>query len=107
MTFEEYQKMALLTAKDTAKNLPYAALGLSSEAGEVAGKIKKWIRDYNSDPAKLDKSALVSEMGDALWYIAILAHLLDVKFEVVAQKNVNKLADRHKRGTITGTGDNR
>lgn len=107
MTLDEYQKKALTTVKDSANNLTYVTLGLASEAGEIASKMKKWMRDSGSDPSKLDKKALSEELGDALWYTAVMAELLGLSLGEVAQANVDKLASRAKRGVIGGSGDQR
>lgn len=107
MTIDEYQEKALKTALPTTKSLAYATLGLTSEAGEAAGKLKKWIRDQNSDPEKLDKEALADEFGDALWYIALAAEQLGFTLDEIANKNISKLSNRYEKGVITGSGDNR
>ena len=107
MTFDEYQEKALTTLLDSANNVPYVTLGLVNEAGEVAGKIKKWIRDDNSDPTKLNKDTLADELGDTLWYLTLLAQLLDIDLNAVAQGNIDKLASRARRGKLTGSGDHR
>jgi NTP pyrophosphatase (non-canonical NTP hydrolase) len=107
MTLDEYQQKALTTVLDTADNLTYTTLGLANEAGEVAGKVKKWIRDGDSDPAKLDKKALSDELGDTLWYLAVMAHKLGLSLDELAQANLSKLSGRFERGKITGSGDNR
>jgi NTP pyrophosphatase (non-canonical NTP hydrolase) len=104
---DEYQKKALQTVKPEANNLTYVTLGLASEAGEIASKMKKWIRDNNSDPDKLDKQALADELGDVLWYAAVMSELLGLGLGKVAQSNVDKLTDRASRGVIGGSGDKR
>ena len=102
MTFDEYQEFAKTTAiySDNAK-VVYPTLGLSGEAGEVAEKVKKNIRDGKS----LDGVGL--ELGDVLWYISALADDLGVTLEEVAQANVDKLQSRMERNKISGDGDNR
>jgi NTP pyrophosphatase (non-canonical NTP hydrolase) len=107
MTFDDYQAKALKTLLPSADSIVYAALGLTNEAGEVAGKIKKWIRDSEGDRTKLDRAAIADELGDTLWYVAVLAHQLDIKLEDVAVANIEKLTSRAKRGKLTGSGDNR
>lgn len=107
MTLDEYQKRALSTVLPVTNDLMYRSLGLASEAGEVAGKIKKWIRDYGSNMEKLDKHSLAGELGDVLWYTATLADLLGFSLGDVAQMNVDKLAKRKKQNKLGGAGDNR
>jgi len=107
MTFDDYQKKALSTLLPSANNIPYVTLGLTNEAGEVAGKIKKWIRDNDGDIKALDQKAIADELGDTLWYIAMLAQLLDISLSEVAQGNIDKLTSRLERHKLTGSGDNR
>jgi NTP pyrophosphatase (non-canonical NTP hydrolase) len=85
-----------------AQSIIYPALGLAGEAGEVAEKIKKWIRDGN-----LDRDAIAKELGDVLWYIAAMATDLDLDLDRIADMNIQKLADREMRGKIRGSGDDR
>ena len=107
MTLDEYQTKAIVTAKDQGYELMHRSLGLSSEAGEVAGKVAKWLRDGKGQESALDKSALATEIGDVLWFAACLADTLGYKLEEIAKQNITKLADRNSRGVISGSGDNR
>lgn len=98
-----YQARAAETAiyKDTHKVI-YPALGLAAEAGEVANKVKKILRDGN-----FDREAIADEVGDCLWYIAALCRDLNVEMAEIAQNNLDKLNDRKERGTLQGSGDKR
>lgn len=113
MEFDHYQKEALRYAKypDIGNTFVFPVLALTEEAGEIAGKVKKLMRDKAVfTPAQLsqeDTEALVKEMGDVLWYLAALAKELGVGLDTVAQKNLEKIEGRHERGTLQGSGDNR
>lgn len=110
MTLNEYQKEALVTAQwsgDELRDLSHWVLGITGEAGEIAEKVKKIIRDHDG---KLDNDAkfeLSKEIGDVLWYLAVLAEHMGYKFEAIGQMNIAKLRDRQKRNKIQGNGDNR
>lgn len=110
MTFDEYQKRALTTVisqNDSFKDALHWVLGINGEAGEVAEKVKKIIRDKNGEINDEDKKELAKELGDVLWYLAVFAHDLGFSFETVAQQNLDKLQSRQKRGVLGGAGDNR
>lgn len=101
--FEWFQERCLETAiYPKQQGLAYTALGLASEAGEYAGKIKKGIRDGTFD----DKAA-AAELGDVLWYVATAAHELGYELDEIAHGVVKKLRDRAARNVIKGSGDNR
>ena len=109
MTFEAYQSLSRKTAHypDPGKNIVYPTLGLASEAGEVAGKIKKVIRDNGGIVDAERKEQIKQELGDVLWYVAQLATELGLSCEEIAEANLEKLAAREKNGTLSGSGDNR
>lgn len=108
MNFDEYQAAADKTAiYPDAEAIEYLVLGLASEAGEVAGKLKKIIRDYDGSVGVHEKSVLAAELGDVLWYVAMLALELDVPLSKLAADNINKLESRRVRGVLGGSGDNR
>jgi NTP pyrophosphatase (non-canonical NTP hydrolase) len=109
MTFDEYQTAALRTAADHSKKneLFHLVLGLVGESGEIAEKIKKLVRDKDSDESEIDIEDLSKELGDVLWYVAVLADYFQVSLEDIAGMNIAKLADRQKRNKLSGSGDNR
>ena len=109
MTLNEYQSAAKTTAVYTSaeQRLICTVLGLNGEAGEVAEKFKKVIRDKNSVIDEGDRREIEKELGDVLWYLAVLADTLGLDLESVAALNLEKLKSRFARGTIHGEGDNR
>tara|TARA_R100001377_G_C3143975_1_gene93751 strand:- start:46 stop:372 length:327 start_codon:yes stop_codon:yes gene_type:complete len=104
MSFNLYQKAALETAVFPKENaLPYLSLGLAAEAGEVADKVAKYYRSDNP----LDPEELMKEVGDVLWFAALLASHFGYSLEHIALMNLHKLNSRKERGTLKGSGDNR
>jgi NTP pyrophosphatase (non-canonical NTP hydrolase) len=105
----DYQRAALRTAAPKSKHneLFHLLLGLVGETGEIAEKAKKIIRDRDSDFSQWDAEDLKKELGDSLWYIAVIADYFDIPLDDVAQLNIAKLADRQLRGVIGGSGDGR
>lgn len=107
MTLNEYQQAALRTAiYPTDRAIVYPVLGLTGEAGEVADKVKKVIRDRGGDFADAAlRKQIALELGDVLWYAATLARDLGYSLDEVAAMNVEKLESRARRGAIHGEGD--
>jgi len=107
--FSTYQSQSRATAKypSIGHGVIYPTLGLTNEAGEVAGKIKKIFRDRAGVIGESERAALQSELGDVLWYLAQVCTELDISLEQVAEANLAKLLDRQARGKIQGDGDNR
>lgn len=108
MTFEEYQQAAMSTAiYPTDKAILYPALGLCGEAGEVAEKIKKTIRDAGGEFDEERRRAVAFEVGDVLWYAAAIARDLGISLDEIARMNLAKLAARSSRNALRGEGDER
>jgi len=110
MTFEEYEQKALTTVistNDKFKDMLHWVLGLNGEAGEVAEKMKKIIRDKDSVISDEDKQEMAKEIGDVLWYLAVFANDLGVPLDEIAKTNLSKLKSRKDRGVLGGDGDNR
>ncbi len=108
MNFNDYQEAARQTAAYPKEiGLAYVALGLAGEAGEVANKVKKIYRDKGGELDASTAAVLVRELGDVLWYCAMLATELSLSLESVASQNIWKLASRRERGVIQGDGDDR
>ena len=109
MDFETYQKKARLTAQypNLGSNNIYPTLGLVGEAGEVAEKVKKVIRDKEGKFDEESKNAIKKELGDVLWYLSTLCSELQFNLDDVALLNLEKLKLRAAKGKISGSGDNR
>jgi NTP pyrophosphatase (non-canonical NTP hydrolase) len=103
---DEYQDACAETAIYPAEEgVVYTMLGLGNEAGELQGKYKKYLRDNSSWDETKEK--IIDELGDVLWYAAMLAKELRVPLSLVMDRNLIKLQSRHARGVIGGSGDNR
>lgn len=111
MNLNEYQEQAKRTAiyprADFPQAITYVVLGLVGEAGEMANAIKKTLRDDWGVLTTARRDALFVELGDVLWYVAMVARELDISLEDVARINLEKLHDRAGRGVLGGEGDHR
>ncbi len=125
MQINEYQKLAMRTndGKCTARvrekiaesyrapaftvpapgELLNGALGLTGEAGEVADMIKKHIFHGHD----LDKGALIKEIGDVCWYVALLCTSIGVDMASVMERNIEKLKTRYPEGFSSEASINR
>lgn len=106
MNINTYQEEASKTAIYKDK-LIYPTLGLCGEAGEMANKVKKILRDNNGQISEEVKQNLIAELGDVLWYVAAIATDLGADLDSVAAENIAKLNSRKARNVIGGSGDNR
>jgi len=109
MKIDEYQLKARTTAvyPNIGNNFVYPALGLCGEAGEVAEKIKKILRDDLGQVTVQSREKLIKELGDVFWYLANLATELNINLEYVARTNLEKLQSRKDRNKLHGDGDDR
>jgi NTP pyrophosphatase (non-canonical NTP hydrolase) len=113
MEINKYQEEARKTAMypNAGNDFIYPALGLVGEAGEIANKLKKVIRDDEvtnvMDMSNEKRQEIAKELGDVLWYIAQLSSEMGYDLEYIAQANIDKLASRAERGKLGGSGDNR
>ena len=109
MDFKTYQKKARETAQypRLGSNNIYPTLGLVGEAGEVAEKVKKVIRDKNGIFDEESKKSIKKELGDVLWYISNLCNEFGFNLDDVALQNLEKLKLRAEKGKISGSGDDR
>ena len=105
----QYQIQSRQTAiyPDKGKNFVYPALGLCGEAGEVAEKLKKVIRDKGGQVDDETRAALQKELGDVLWYVSQLATELGLSLDAIAAGNLAKLRSRQQRDKLSGSGDDR
>jgi NTP pyrophosphatase (non-canonical NTP hydrolase) len=112
MEIEKYQEIIKKTAVYPKEvGIMYTALGLCGEAGEVAEKVKKLVRDTNylekKDYSDEFKESIKKEIGDVIWYCTALASELGLTLEEILEANYNKLMKRRETNTLHGSGDNR
>lgn len=111
MDFNTYQinanKTAVYPDQGGLLGATYTILGLANEAGEVAGKFKKLLRDKQGKIDNEFLEVISKELGDTLWYLAQTATELGLNLDDVAQGNNKKLFDRAERGVLKGDGDER
>lgn len=110
MTLNEYQLKAHSFAfyyMPEGCEYTYPALGLTEEAGEVAGKFAKAVRDEHGNISKERREAIKKELGDVCWFVAELCTLLNLSVEEVMEANIAKLSSRKERGVLSGSGDDR
>ena len=109
VSFKYYQEIARSTAiyPNIGHNFTYPVLGLCGEAGEVAEKVKKILRDRDGVLSEQDKVEVAKELGDVLWYIAAICSEFGLSMEAVADANAIKLRSRKERGVLQGSGDDR
>lgn len=109
MDLNQYQSLSRATARypQAGANPIYPTLGLCGEAGEVADKVKKVLRDRGGEFAPEVLESLALELGDVLWYVAQLATELGLDLDGIARANLEKLSSRAARNVISGSGDYR
>ena len=108
LSLNDYQKGALSTDATPEADWDYFILGVAGEAGELVEQLKKWIRDDEGEELSVERGAkLLKELGDVLWYVALVADRLEVPLSLIGEMNLKKLADRQAAGTIKGEGDDR
>lgn len=112
-TLNEYMEETRNTAvypdatEGTVEAVVYVALGLAGEAGEVANKVKKILRDSDGVLSEETAEKIRAELGDVLWYTARVCDELSFDLDEIAEENIEKLVDRKRRGALKGVGDNR
>jgi len=109
MRLADYQRDSRATAiyPDAGENLLYPTLGLCGEAGEVAEKVKRMLRDDAGVLTDARRAALAAELGDVLWYVAQVATEAGLDLDAIAAENLVKLRSRRERSALSGEGDER
>ena len=108
MDIDTYQEKAVSTAiYEHDGEIPFLALGLCGEAGEVADKVKKVLRDKGGEFDAGVRHSIAFELGDCLYYLANLASAIGYPLSEIAELNNRKVEDRMERDVIHGFGDER
>lgn len=107
MTLNDYQIEVVKTSIPNCESYSYLALAICGEAGEVAEKVKKVLRDKNGQFFSPDLTGIALELGDVLWYLSVMAKRLGFTLEEIANLNLEKIKSRVDRGTLHGCGNER
>lgn len=97
MTLNDYESMAMRTKpvyKNFQEQVDNACLGLVGEVGEVVDIIKKWLYQGHI----LDKQRVAEELGDIMWYIALMANAIGISLNEIGHQNITKLLQRYPNG---------
>lgn len=107
-SIQTFTKHAMLTHLWEALRIQYVTLGLVGEAGEIANKVKKQIRDNPESPfLESFRVDMIDEIGDLMWYVSQLCSELELDLGKIMSTNIDKLQDRKERGMLHGSGDDR
>lgn len=110
-SLDEFQSACMKTSKyHEDELLVCATLGLNEEAGEVAGKVNKWIRkNHNTEMDDEMKHNVAMELFDVMWNVSAAATSIGYPLSDIACMGIEKLADRERRNQIDNIngGDNR
>ena len=97
LSLKDYQSLVLKTAKGDYKNkndeIVNWGLGVAGEAGDLAGCIKKTIYHKNDQ-----KVGIRENVGDTMWYLAMICNFYGWKFEEILAENIEKLNKRYSKG---------
>ena len=121
LTLSEYQERAMTTCMESSNNIPYMLLMIGEETGELQGKFSKAIRKgnltfvenimtgfyENKDDFNEWTDSVKKEIGDIMWGLAGICHVMKWDLGDIGQMNLDKLASRKQRNVIDGNGDNR
>lgn len=92
----EYQELCKLSAKkfDTPEHeILTWGLGITGEAGDVASCIKKTLAHKNDQ-----KDGIRENIGDALWYTAMICNFFGWDLHEILEENIKKLKERYPNG---------
>ena len=97
MNIEQYQQECLRTANFTGAETEIVCnmvMGVAGEAGEIVDYLKK----VSFHGHHFEKDELIEEMGDLLWYVAVLTNYFNIDLEDVMKRNIIKLKERYPNG---------
>jgi len=111
MNFNDYQvksrKHAFYPNQNTPDAFRYLIYGITGEAGELAELFKHALRDEGDKINAERRRLIIKELSDILWYLANICTELKIDFNDVPEVGLKKIQDRLKRGTLSGSGNER
>lgn len=102
MELEEYKKKTIQRlnksiAFDEKENMYYACMGLIEETGEIVAELRKPLFKGNFHEKTLDIEEIKSELGDLMWYIALICKNTNIDMNQLHEHEGKEIENKREK----------